>query len=188
MADEPIVTQFASQLKFDVRINRCPHVNWHVQSANVPGLSTGRAPQGTPFTKLFHQGDHLDWGVLEVSFKVDERFNNWFEIFEWLRVIGFPKNHAERDRLKRSTLQNLDQGPLVPPKQSEAPLRKLGDIYSQITLGILNSHNNPIIEFQFYDAWPVALSPLDLTTRDNDIEFLTANVTFSYTYFNVIRP
>lgn len=178
---------FASQLKYNFLINRCPNVTFFVQEANIPGVTIGRAVAHTPFVHIYEQGDHLDYGTLDISFKVDESFDNWFEIHSWITGMAFPRKRKERADLKNSAIKNLDGQPVVPPLISEVN-RKRGDVYSQITLAILNSHNKAIIQYDFVDAWPIGISPIQLSTKDDDVDYLTAQVSFSYTYYNVSKP
>jgi len=53
------------------------------------------------------------------------------------------------------------------------------------TLIILNSHNNKSKEITFKEVFPTSLSGLEFNVNTNDIEYLTAEVTFKYTYFEV---
>ena len=55
-----------------------------------------------------------------------------------------------------------------------------------ITLSILSSANNVNKQIRFIDAYPINLSslPFDITTTD--IEYLTATVSFYYSYFEII--
>jgi|TARA_B100000085_G_scaffold225203_1_gene210671 hypothetical protein len=60
------------------------------------------------------------------------------------------------------------------------------NVQSDATLIILNSHNNKAKEIQFKDIFPTALSGLQFDTSATDIEYLTAEVTFKYTYFDCL--
>tara|TARA_B110000211_G_C13979559_1_gene508724 strand:- start:617 stop:1135 length:519 start_codon:yes stop_codon:yes gene_type:complete len=52
-----------------------------------------------------------------------------------------------------------------------------------VTLQVLNSHNNVTNEIQFIDAFPINLSSLPFDATTTSIEYLTAAVTFQYSYF-----
>ena len=56
---------------------------------------------------------------------------------------------------------------------------------SDATLSILSSHNNVTKEITFRDCFPTSLSAVEFSTQQNDIEYLQADVTFKYTYFEV---
>jgi hypothetical protein len=55
-----------------------------------------------------------------------------------------------------------------------------------ITLNIMSSANNVTKQIRFIDAYPTTLSslPFDITTTD--VEYLTAVVSFNYSYFEII--
>jgi hypothetical protein len=55
-----------------------------------------------------------------------------------------------------------------------------------LTLTIMNSANNVTKEIKFVDAYPISISslPFDITTTD--VEYLTAVVTFEYSYYDFV--
>ena len=56
---------------------------------------------------------------------------------------------------------------------------------SDATLSILSSHNNVTKEVTFRDCFPTSLAAVEFSTQQTDIEYLQADVTFKYTYFEV---
>ena len=63
--------------------------------------------------------------------------------------------------------------------EDDFAVRKARDV----TLQVLNSHNNVSQEIQFIDAFPINLSSLPFDATTTDIQYLTASVTFQYSYF-----
>jgi hypothetical protein len=57
-------------------------------------------------------------------------------------------------------------------------------IQSDATLVILSSHNNKTKEVHYKDIFPTSLSGLEFNTQ-GDVEYLTAQVTFKYSYFEI---
>ena len=55
-----------------------------------------------------------------------------------------------------------------------------------LTLTIMNSANNVTKQIKFVDAYPTSISslPFDITTTD--VEYLTAVVTFDYSYYEFV--
>ena len=51
------------------------------------------------------------------------------------------------------------------------------------TLLILSSHNNVTKEIVFRDLFPTNLSSVEFSTQQTEVEYLQADVTFKYTYF-----
>ena len=63
-----------------------------------------------------------------------------------------------------------------------------GDDYDRLdlTLRILNSSFNTQTVIKIYDAFPVTITSLPFSVDTNDIQYLTADVTFKYTYFKIL--
>ena len=57
--------------------------------------------------------------------------------------------------------------------------------FSDASLTILSSANNPIYKFKFYDAFPTTLSTFIVSTSDTPESIITADATFRYAYFDV---
>lgn len=55
-----------------------------------------------------------------------------------------------------------------------------------LTLLVLTSHNNVARRFEFVGASPVSLSSIPFDASSTSVEFLTASVTFNYSYFKMI--
>lgn len=55
-----------------------------------------------------------------------------------------------------------------------------------ITLVIYTSHNNVARQIQFVDAYPISLSSVPFDATSSDVEYLTANVSFNYSYYKII--
>ena len=53
------------------------------------------------------------------------------------------------------------------------------------TLAILTSHNNVSKEITFADCFPTSLSALEFSTQQTDVEYLQAEVSFKYTYYEI---
>lgn len=53
------------------------------------------------------------------------------------------------------------------------------------TLSILSSHNNVTKEIIFKDCFPTSLSAIEFSTQQTDIEYLQADVSLKYTYFEI---
>ena len=61
---------------------------------------------------------------------------------------------------------------------------EMNEVLSDATLVVLNSHNNKSKEIEFKDIFPTALSGLQFDTA-SDVEYITAEVTFKYSYFEI---
>jgi hypothetical protein len=165
LSDQPSNPSFLSPLGFRLQINKTPAVNYFVQGVTLPSVSLATADVDTPFTKIPFPGTRLTYGNLRITFKVDEDMQNYLEIYNWLKGIGFPDNFAQY--AGTSTPGAID------------------DIFSDITLTVLTSAMNPQTEITFYDCFPVDLSELLFDSTSADVEYLTATVTFANRRFEV---
>ena len=59
------------------------------------------------------------------------------------------------------------------------------EMQSDATLVILNSHNNKTKEVEYKDIFPISLSGLEFDVNQGDIEYLSAEVTFKYSYLEI---
>lgn len=66
--------------------------------------------------------------------------------------------------------------------ENDTGVRKQRDM----SLMILNSHNNVSREIKFADSYPTSLSSLPFDASSTDVEYLVGNVTFNYSYFKLV--
>jgi hypothetical protein len=163
----PANKNFLSPLNFVFRIKRSPHLNFFVQRVGIPALSLQNPLQTNPFVSIPIAGDHLHFENLDVTFKVDEDLQNWFEMHNWLRSLGFPENFSEYAQIKN---QSIASG---------------ASIRSDISLIILNAVKLPIYECTFIEAFPQSLSDLTFDTTDTSVNYITATVSFKYLLYTV---
>ena len=58
-----------------------------------------------------------------------------------------------------------------------------GGLFSDATLNILTSKNNPVTEVRFRDVFPISLSGLQYSQQNNDTDYLTT-LTFDYKIYD----
>ena len=158
----PSNKNFLSPLGFKFVLSRAPAIEYYVQSINIPSISTSVSNVPTPFVKLPFAGDHLEFGELSLSFKIDEDMKNYLEIYNWLKGIGFPDNFDQ--------YKSLNSG---------------DGVFSDAILVILTSSKNPNIKVQFKNLWPMTLDPVQFDTTQTDVEYVSTTVTFKYQSFDI---
>lgn len=172
---------FQSPLTYEFRVDKLLDFNFFVQKVNLPNLTLPSVEKSTPFSIIPYAGDHLTFGELSVDFKVSEGMYNWYEIFSWMRSLGFPESQKQYGDLRRGQNKDLNgktMTPLIIPKAH-------GAIYSQGYLLVNTSQNNPAIRITFIDLYPVSLSEIVFNSTEQDVNFVTATVGFKYDYFTV---
>ena len=181
---QPTKFDYASPTQFKFQLAKLPKVEYFTTACNIPGISLGTTLQPTPLVDIPLPGDTLTFGDLEITFLVDENLENYREIHGWMYGIGFPKARtqfaelvsANKDRFPTSGKDSLttDAGKV---KYGATPL---GPIFSDATLNVLSSKNNTVIEVRFADVFPTSLSGLSFNQQADDVNYLSATVTFKY--------
>jgi hypothetical protein len=163
LANQPTNINFLSPLGFRFTLRRSPTVNFFVTDANIPSFDLGFINVPTPFSNIKLPGDKPEWGSFRLTFKIDEDFVNYLEIYDWLVKLGFPNNFQQY-----ASISNMAQG------------TGQGTV-SDGTLTILNSSMNPNIEISLVDMFPISLSPVEFTTADSTVNYVTATAEFKFT-------
>ena len=161
---------FLSPVGFKFVLNRAPKVVFFSNQANIPGINLGTTEQPNYLTDVPLPGDKLQFNDLNMRFLVDEDLENYLEIQHWLRGLGFPDSLKEIYNWQKDN-PNAPAGPL--------------NYYSDGTLNILTSSQTPNFNVKFLNMFPTSLSDLDFDATDTDIQYLTANVNFKYTIYNI---
>lgn len=126
-----------------------------VQRVEIPDLTASAAPLSLPQRNIGFSPDKLVYSDLNVTFLINEDFNNYIEIHDWM------------------------YGAVTQPDSPDV------DKYKDISLLLLSSHNNVIREFKFVSAFPVNLSAVSFDATSTEAEYLTATAVFHYSYFKI---
>lgn len=157
---------FLSPLNFKFQLKRAPHVNFFVQSINIPGLSLPDVDVSSPVIRVPYPGEHLNYEELLLSFRVDEDLKNYMELHEWLRSIG-KRSYAEYKAVAGGNSVS-DTG-----------------IYSDISLIILTSNKNANYEVVFKSAYPNSVSSINFVTTAEDVDYIEASASFRYVDYDI---
>ena len=98
---------FLSPLGFKFALKRSPSVAFFCNQANIPEMTLGVAEQSTPFKDLPVPGDKIQFGDLQLRFLVDENLDNFMEIQNWIRGLGYPENMDEFEELTAVSYTHL---------------------------------------------------------------------------------
>ena len=164
----PSNRNFLSPLNFSFRIKKTPNVNFFIQKVNLPEIFVPNLEVKNEHVNAPYPGEHLSYGDLKLEFMVDEDLLNYLEIHNWIIGYGKPKSYQQYKDIAS-----------VKPYTGEG-------IISDISLIITNSVHYANYEVVYTDAFPVRLSGLQFRTNDADINFLTAEATFKYTYYDIV--
>ena len=176
---QPSKQDYADPTKFKFSIIKLPKVEYFCTQVNLPGISiSDNYSQPTPFRDIPLPGEKLRYEPLSVTFLVDENLENYQEIHGWLRGLGFPGGHEEFKTLLAGGSDRF------PTSKNKGKSPNQGGIFSDATLNILTSKNNPVTEVRFNDCFPISLSSLQYNQQATDTDYLTATVTFEYKLYD----
>jgi len=162
--------------KFRVTFARLPGITYFCNSANLPGISLTEIPMPTPFVDLYLPGEKAVYDTFNLTFLVDEDLRAWTEIHDWIRGATFPTNFEEYVNLKRSQpTTNIRAISTKPP------------VYTDATLTIYSSKNNPNFRIKLVDVFPTTVGSLLFSASDSAENIITADATFRFSYYNYER-
>ena len=165
---------FLSPIGFKFTLTRAPKSSYFCNKANIPELVLGTTAQPNYFRPIPQPGEIIEFGDLTITFLVDENLENYMEIQNWIRGLGFPERGSEFGEL-------LDGG-VVPVGDPTDPQ----NIYSDGTLQVLGSNFTPKFEVYFNDLFPYRLTTLDFDATSTDVDYFTAEVGFKYTMYSIL--
>jgi len=184
IARQPDQLDYASPTQFRFGVHQLPKVEFFTVSANLPGISASISIQSTPFKDIPTMGDKLTYDNLSISFIVDEYLENYISLHDWLVGIGFPQ---KRDQFK--TFRDITSN--IPAGGGTAAVDRVGSttadkaMYSDAFIQILSNKNNPIVEVNFQNVFPINLSALDFTQTATDVEYMVATAEFAYQIYEI---
>ena len=184
---QPTKLDYAAATQFKFNIIKLPKVEFFCTSVNIPGITLGETSQPTPLKDIPIPGDKLTYASLNVSFLVDENLENYREIHGWLTGLGFPRSHEQFETFINA---GKDRFPTSNATAKSREAGKVDDVgfdvgaqYSDATLTILSSKNNPVLEVRFRDLYPTSLSGLSYDQQAGDTSYLTGDVSFNYNIY-----
>ncbi len=165
---------FLSPTGFKFTLTRTPKVSFFCNQANIPDLNLGIAKQPTYLKDIDIPGDKIVFGDLNLRFLVDENLENYMEIQNWIRGLGYPE---EVKQFRDLSNEGLVQGKYVNDRQN---------IYSDGTLQVLTSSQLPNFQITFKELFPYSLSTMTFDATSTDVQYFASEVSFKYTIYNIV--
>ena len=182
---QPTKLDYASPTQFKFGIHQLPKVEYFVTQAELPDISLDTTVQNTPFKDIPIPGEKLTYSNLTVTFLVDEYLENYISLHDWITGLGFPQNRAQFTKFRDVTSNTpADAG-------NEASVDIVGSaisdksMYSDGYLMILSNKNNPIVQIDFQDMFPISLGALSYDQGATDVEYLSVSTTFAYNIYTL---
>ena len=156
-----------TSLQFVFQIQRLDGVNYHLQGAELPGISLEQIEIATVHSPRKEVGTHVLFEELSVSFLVDEDLRNYQEIFNWILGLGAPNKFDEYKTFKEASFNENNK--------------------SDGTLTLLTGSTKPNLEVSFTNMWPITLSSISFSTTEDTSNPVTADVTFAYDRYSITK-
>lgn len=173
-AGNPSELDYLKPNGFRFQVHNLPNVSFFCQSANIPDITIGEAQVSTPLQDYFNPGEKLTFGTLNIRFLIQENMANYKELYNWMRGLGNPEKTEEYTEYLRSQLYRF------PGKN---PTKSIEGLFSDASLFVLDSNDNPSTEIVFQDAYPTALSGLDFDLTDS--EYFIGLASFRYRQYKL---
>ena len=177
LARQPDKLDYASPTQFRFGIHQLPKVEFFATAVNIPGISLGTAIMSTPYKDIPLPGEKLEYGNLSIEFLVDEYLENYISLHNWMTGLGFPQDRAEFKTYRDVTSNTPTTSAKVP-----TPDRTM---YSDAFIMILSNKNNPILEINFEDIFPVSIGDLDYNQDATDVEYIKVTAEFAYKIYTM---
>ena len=162
---------------FRFQVARAPKVTFFGNSVNIPGIQLRTTIQTTPGLKDIElPGEIIDFEDLTLRFLVDEDLQNYQEIQNWIRGLGFPESLQEIYDLQDETTGTARDG-------NTGTM----NLYSDGTLTILDAMQNENFKVKFQDLFPYSLSTIQFDATLSDTEYFTAEVSFKYLNYSIVK-
>ena len=184
LARQPDQLDYASPTQFRFGVHQLPKVEFFTVGANLPGISAGVATHATPFKDIPIMGEKLTYENLSISFIVDEYLENYISLHNWMVGIGFPEKR-EQFRTFRDITSNTPASGKTPTVDTIGKATADRSMYSDAFLQILSNKNNPIVEVNFENVFPISLGALDFSQNATDVEYMVATAEFAYQIYEI---
>ena len=161
---------FLSPIGFKFTLAKEPKVTFFSNSTRIPDINLGTAIQSSYLKDIDVPGDKVLYGDFYLKFLVDENMENYMKVHNWITGLGYPESTEQYADLIRNNDGTLN------PKNA----------FSDGNLEILNSNYRSVANIKFKDLFPISLSSLDFEASNTDVQYLTAEVTFKYTIYDIL--
>jgi hypothetical protein len=139
------------------------NLEYFAQTVSHPEVNITTAEIPFRRVNLHVAGDKLTYGTLSARIIVDENMQSYTEIYDWVQRLVTENNTT------RSIIAD-DEFPTA----------------VDITVSILNSQNNQVKAIRYIDCVPIDIGGIDFEATTQDVQFLTFNVTFQFSYFKIV--
>lgn len=155
-----------------LNIHILPVTTYYCQECVLPSLNIKALSQPTPFIQAPTYGTQIDFGTMGISFRVDQNFQNYLEIFQWIKALGPPRNPVVHKEW-------------ITDHVTSTFFRSKG-MKSDASLLLMTTQENVNIEIQFTDLFPIGLGELKFSTQSTSATEIICSASFAYRDFEFV--
>lgn len=161
---------FVNNVNFYMVAERAPQTYFTVVETTLPQVTMGETILPNPINpgRTPMPGDGLEYSSLDITYLINKDYANYRELLKWMKGAAYPE----------STDQNKDL--VAGSGRSDSNYNK---VYSNMAIVAVDSANRPLVEWRFYNAFPVSLDGGAFNTQSTDVEYIRSTATFRYHYF-----
>ena len=153
---------------FQVVIDRQNYANlsFFVQTVNHPGaINQAVEVPFRNFQSAPMPGGQLQFGELTMEVLLDEDFNTYNELYDWLWRLATVRQIEKRDSWT--------------DHRSDTPS------HADIIVTALTNQNNRNRRIKYHDCIPTSLGDIQFQATNQTVEFITFPANFRFTYFEI---
>ena len=185
LSRQPDKLDYASPTQFRFGIHQLPKVEFFTIDVNLPGISSGVINVSTPYKDIPTMGDKLTYGSLSITFIVDEYLENYTSLHNWMTGFGFPKSREQFSTFRDVTSNTPATAKAKISTETVKQATPDKSMYADAFILILSNKNNPIVEVNFQNVFPVSLGELNFTQTATDVEYITTTAEFAYQIYEI---
>jgi len=167
--NKQVELSFTPAQNFFMSIDNLPAVQFTVQQIQIPPVNGGEAAVSNRMNpgKSYVPGESLDYSTLDVTFLLDKEFKAYRSILAWIKGINSADDTSQIQGWTGDLNGNMDYSKTM----------------SNITVFGADAGMNPLYHWDFKGAFPVSLDGPQFDSTQPDIEYISATVSFRYSYF-----
>ena len=153
---------------FQLNFPKIADTTLYIQKTKLPSISLGVTPIGTPFSTMKEPGVNLTYDNFTCQFVLDEEFEGYLAVYEWMKGLGFPESFDQYKDLKNSDTSREN-------------------LITDAALIVHNASGNAKMQFEFKNIFPIFLGDVDFDVTITNAEPILVPVVFAYDYFKPVR-
>ena len=163
---------YVAPQNFYMVVESLPEMVFSIQGIQIPNVTGGEVPLPNRMNpnRTFIPGSGIDYTTLDVTFLLDKDFKNYASVLKWIKAINHPENFEQFSEWTNDNTKNTSK-------------EGFAKTTSNMTVFGCDSANNPLLHWNFIDAFPISLDGPPYDASQPNIDYITSVASFRYMYF-----